>query len=129
MKTFIQYEGQTDPPIGLWWQDRTSTPLTPVLVNFSTGGYTFSLLVGDPGRPNVLTYTGAGITGAAGAGVEPSGTPNYAIDRLVTGISALTVPTGLVEVTYHLWPRALFTGGHVRDYPGDLRLTIRKRST
>jgi len=44
------------------------------LINFSTG-YTFAWRLGVPGAAASFEKT-TGITGAAGAGAEPAGTPN-----------------------------------------------------
>lgn len=47
------------------------------LIDFSSG-YTFTLKIGTRAGTTLLTKT-TGITGAAGAGVEPTGTPNVII--------------------------------------------------
>lgn len=59
------------PDAHLWIFDDDGT-----LIDFSTG--TFSLKIGHAGTAAILTKS-TGITGAAGAGVEPSGTPNVVI--------------------------------------------------
>lgn len=61
-----------DPNLRIWWYDDTGT-----LIDFSTG-YTWSLKIGTLGGTTLITKT-TGITGAAGAGVEPSGTPNVVV--------------------------------------------------
>lgn len=48
------------------------------LIDFSSGDWTFTLKIGNPGQAALLTKS-TGITGAAGAGVAPTGTPNIAI--------------------------------------------------
>jgi hypothetical protein len=60
------------PDLALWLLDDDGT-----LIDFSTG-YTFQLKIGDPGSTALLTKT-LNITGATGAGVEPTGTPNITI--------------------------------------------------
>jgi len=66
------YKTAERPDIRLWLLDDAGA-----LVNFATG-YTFELKLGIPGDAAVFTKT-TGIAGAAGAGVEPSGTPNVVI--------------------------------------------------
>lgn len=56
----------------MWLADSAGT-----LIDFSTG-YTFSFKIGDTGAAALLTKT-TGITGAAGAGVAPTGTPNIVV--------------------------------------------------
>ena len=60
-----------DPGPGVWWRSRANT-----LIDFT--GYTFTAKITD-GVTSLLTKT-TGITGAAGAGSAPDGTPNIAID-------------------------------------------------
>lgn len=60
------------PACELWWFDDDGT-----LINFASG-YTFTLKIGTPGSAALLTKT-TNITGAAGSGVEPTGTPNVTI--------------------------------------------------
>jgi hypothetical protein len=57
------------PSSGTWLLDDDGA-----LIDFATG-YTFSLKIGHKGSAAILTKT-TGITGATGAGVEPTGTPN-----------------------------------------------------
>jgi hypothetical protein len=54
------------PALKIWWHDDDGS-----LIDFSTS-YTFSLVIG------ALTKT-TNITGAAGAGTNPTGTPNITI--------------------------------------------------
>lgn len=63
------------PAIQLWIRDSNGN-----LIDFSSG-YTFTFKIGYPGRTALLTKT-TGIVGAAGAGVEPSGTPNVVISPI-----------------------------------------------
>lgn len=60
-----------DPNWRIWWFDDAET-----LIDFSTG-YTWSLKIGTSTTTLVTKTTG--IAGAAGAGTEPSGTPNVVI--------------------------------------------------
>lgn len=60
------------PGAEFWWVDDAGE-----LIDFSSG-YTFSLKIGPRGGTALLTKT-TGITGAAGAGVEPTGTPNIVV--------------------------------------------------
>ena len=61
-----------DPGPGIWWLSRAGT-----LIDFSSG-YTWSAKITD-GTTTLLTKT-SGITGAAGSGTNPTGSPNVAID-------------------------------------------------
>jgi hypothetical protein len=60
------------PSAELWLLDDDGT-----LIDFSSG-YTFSFKIGHKGSAALLTKT-TGITGAAGAGTEPTGTPNVVV--------------------------------------------------
>lgn len=60
------------PALEMWLLDDDGT-----LIDFSTG-WTFSLKIGEVGQVALLTKT-TGITGAAGAGSEPTGTPNLTV--------------------------------------------------
>jgi hypothetical protein len=66
------------------------------LIDMSSG-YTYSLKIGNPGSAALLTKT-TNITGAAGSGVEPTGTPNVTI-TWVAGELALTPGVYGVELT------------------------------
>lgn len=73
MSTTISYhKGAERPSLGLWLVDDDGA-----LVDFSTG-YTFSFKIGTPGTAATVTKT-SGITGAAGAGSAPTGTPNVTV--------------------------------------------------
>ncbi len=60
------------PGWNIWWLDDAGE-----LIDFSSG-YTFSLKIGPRNGTALLTKT-TGITGAAGSGVEPTGTPNVVV--------------------------------------------------
>jgi hypothetical protein len=72
LSTLRYHKTAERPSAELWLLDDDGT-----LVDFSTG-YTFSLKIGVKGSTALLTKT-SGITGAAGAGAEPTGTPNVSV--------------------------------------------------
>lgn len=73
MSKWLRYYRTAErPSLEIWWQDDDGT-----LIDFSTG-YTWSLKIGNVGSAALLTKT-VGITGAVGAGVEPTGTPNVTV--------------------------------------------------
>lgn len=71
------------PVIELWLRDKNSS-----LIDFSSG-YTFSFKIGNAGSTAALTKT-SGISGAAGSGDEPDGTPNVTITPSAGEFSSLT---------------------------------------
>ena len=95
-----------DPAVGVWWTDRTGT-----LIDYSSG-YTFEAVVTD-GVTALLSKT-SGITGAAGAGTAPTGTPNIVI---TWGSGELNLTPG--EYTLELTPTS---DGRQRD---PLRVPLR----
>ncbi|HMI49268.1 MAG TPA: hypothetical protein VK481_11395 [Gemmatimonadaceae bacterium] len=73
MGSKLSYRWGSLRPVGeLWLFDDDGS-----LIDFSTG-YAFELKVGLIGSAALLTKT-TGITGAAGAGTEPTGTPNITL--------------------------------------------------
>jgi hypothetical protein len=96
------------PALELWWFDDDGT-----LVDFSSG-YTFSLKVGTRGTTALLTKT-TNIAGAAGAGVEPTGTPNVVV-TWAAGELAIAAGTYLAQLT-------ATTGGLDRVIEFDLTIT------
>jgi len=72
------------PDLKFWIQDDDGA-----LIDFSTG-YTFTFKVGYKDQAALLTKTT--VTGAAGAGVEPTGTPNITVT--FTAGDWDTVPAG-----------------------------------
>jgi hypothetical protein len=73
MSNLRYHEGAALPALKLWVLDDDGT-----LIDFSTG-WTFNYFkIGHKGAAAVLTKT-TGLTGAAGAGVEPTGTPNVTV--------------------------------------------------
>lgn len=96
------------PSAQLWLFDDDGT-----LIDFSSG-YTFSLKVGTRGTAALLTKTD-GITGAAGAGTEPTGTANVAI-AWTAGELDLTPGT-------YTWQLTATTGGLDRVFFGTIKIT------
>lgn len=74
------------PDIQLWLEDDDGN-----LINFAVPAYTFTWKIGEDGVTAVFTKT-SGITGAVGAGVEPSGTPNVTLT--FTAGELANVPVG-----------------------------------
>lgn len=70
--TLRYHAGAARPALELWLQDDDGN-----LIDFSSG-YTFTLVIEDNDETALLTKT-TGITGAAGSGVEPTGTPNVTV--------------------------------------------------
>lgn len=97
------HAGAERPALKLWLQDDDGT-----LIDFSSG-YSFELRVGLPGQTPLLTKT-SGIVGAAGAGVEPTGTPNVTISW-TSGELAITVGA-------YSWQLKATTGGLDRYFSG-----------
>lgn len=93
MTARVSYHSTAERPVlELWLLDDDGT-----LIDFSNVGYTFSLKVGQPGATALLTKS-SGITGAAGAGVEPTGTPNVVV-TWSAGELALTVGAHVAQLT------------------------------
>ncbi len=97
------YQGAERPALKLWLQDDDGT-----LIDFATG-YTFELKIGLVGQAALLTKT-AGIVGAAGTGVEPTGTPNVTVSW-TSGELAITVGA-------YSWQLKATTGGLDRYFGG-----------
>ena len=68
----LYFKSAERPALKLWLLDDDGT-----LIDFSTG-YTFVWKIGRLGAAALLTKS-SGITGAVGAGVEPTGTPNVQV--------------------------------------------------
>jgi hypothetical protein len=79
------------PALKLWLVDDDGT-----LIDFSSG-YTFSFKIGHAGSAAILTKTSS-ITGAAGAGSEPDGTPNVTV-TWTAGELALTAGSYVWQLT------------------------------
>lgn len=100
----LSYRSTADRPAAkLWLTDDDGS-----LIDFSTG-YTFSFKIGTVGSAALLTKS-SGITGAAGAGTEPTGTPNITI---TWSAGELAIATG----TY-AWQLTATTGGLDRVFVG-----------
>ncbi len=88
----VQYFSTADRPgLKLWIYDDDGT-----LIDFSSG-YTFVFKIGVPGTTALLTKS-AGIAGALGAGIEPTGTPNVVV-TWTAGELALAVGSYVGQLT------------------------------
>jgi hypothetical protein len=76
------YRTAERPDLRLWLEDDDGS-----LIDLS--GYTFVFKLGRPGDAASFTKS-TGITGAAGAGVNPTGTPNVVITFTGAELDALT---------------------------------------
>lgn len=65
------HRGAELPALAVWWLDSQGT-----LIDFT--GAAFEVRIGQLGCPALLVKT-SGVTGGAGAGAEPTGTPNVLI--------------------------------------------------
>lgn len=108
MSTLIYYKTSERPSIELWLLDAAGA-----LIDFSTG-YTFAFKIGRPGQAAVFTKT-TGITGAAGAGTETSGTPNITIAFTAGDLDSITA-------TQYRWQLRATSGGLDRIYEGEFVL-------
>jgi hypothetical protein len=79
------------PALALWLLDKAGS-----LIDFSSG-YTFSFKIGERGATALLTKT-TNITGAAGSGAAPTGTPNVTV-TWVAGDLNLTPGVYLWQLT------------------------------
>jgi hypothetical protein len=68
---FTYHRNAERPAAKMWLFDDDGT-----LIDMS--GYTFSFKIGNPGVAALLTKT-SNITGGAGEGIEPTGTPNITV--------------------------------------------------
>jgi hypothetical protein len=84
------------------------------LIDFSSG-YTFSFKIGRRGTAAVLTKT-TGITGAAGSGGEPTGTPNVTIVYSAGEFAAVTPSPS------YRWQLTATVGGLDRVFEGAFEL-------
>lgn len=104
MADILRYHRTAERPVAeLWLLDDDGT-----LIDFSSG-YTFEFKVGGAGSTAILTKT-TNINGAAGAGTEPSGTPNVTI-TWTAGELALTPGS-------YGWQLTATTGGLDRVFEG-----------
>jgi len=89
----VEYrKGAARPAMECWLKDDDGA-----LIDFSTGSPTFSLKIGRIGEIALLTKT-TGIAGAAGAGEEPTGTPNVVV-TWVAGDLNITPGPYLAQLT------------------------------
>jgi hypothetical protein len=82
------------PDLKMWLEDDDGT-----LINFASG-YSFSFKLGSVGSAAAFTKT-SGISGAAGAGEEPDGTPNITVTFSAAELDSLTpgATTGQLTAT------------------------------
>lgn len=80
------------PALEFWLTDDDDN-----LINFASG-YTFTFKLGTPGEAATFTKT-TGITGAAGVGTEPSGTPNVTITFTAAELDSLTIGSTRWQLT------------------------------
>jgi hypothetical protein len=106
--TLRYYRTAERPDIRLWLTDSNGT-----LIDFSTG-YTFAFKLGNSGSAATFTKT-SGITGAAGSGVEPTGTPNITLTFTAGDLDSLTAGPCL-------WQLRATTGGLDRYFQGPFQL-------
>lgn len=103
MSTVLRYhQGAERPALKLWLIDDDGT-----LIDFSSG-YAFEFKVGVAG--SVLLTKSSGIVGAAGAGVEPTGTPNITVSW---SAGDLAITPGAYS-----WQLKATTGGLDRYFSG-----------
>lgn len=81
------------PDVHVWWTDRPGG----TLIDFSTG-YTFVFKLGKPSQAAVFTKS-TGITGAAGAGVEPTGTPNVVVSFTAAELALIAAGDWKAQIT------------------------------
>lgn len=101
------YKTAERPDIHMWVLDDDGN-----LVDLT--GHTFAFKIGIRGQAAVLTKT-TGITGTAGTGSEPSGTPNATIAFTAGELDSVTAGR------YH-WQLRATTTGLDRVYQGDIEL-------
>lgn len=108
MSTMLGYHQNADRPAAkLWLFDDDGT-----LIDFSSG-YTFSFKIGVAGSAALLTKT-SGITGAAGSGTEPDGTPNVTV-TWTAGELAITVGQ-------YAWQLTATTSSLDRTFEGQIQI-------
>ena len=72
------------PDVKFWWFSEDGN-----LIDFSTGSPTWTFKIGLPGSSALVTKT-SGITGAAGSGVQPTGTPNVTLVWTAGDLASVT---------------------------------------
>lgn len=108
MAELLRYHRTAERPVAkLWLLDDDGS-----LIDFSTG-YTFVFKAGRPGATAILTKS-SNITGAAGAGTEPTGTPNITITWTAGDLD-------LTPGSYGWWLTAT-TGGLDRVFTGPFQI-------
>ncbi len=84
------YWGAERPAFKLWLLDDNGS-----LVDLSSGSYTHSFKIGTTGATAWLTKT-TNLTGAAGAGVAPTGTPSMTVTWVADDLAPLASGAHLV---------------------------------
>ena len=107
MNRLIYKRNAERPAVEMWLRDDDAT-----LIDFSSG-YTWTLKIGELGTTALLTKT-TGIVGAAGAGSEPTGTPNVVVSWTAGELN-------LTPGTY-AWVLTATTGGLDRVFSGTITI-------
>lgn len=106
MTTTLRYAKSAErPALKLWLLDDDGS-----LIDFSSG-YTFSFKIGQVGSAALLDKS-SGISGATGAGTEPTGTPNVTV-TWTAGELSLTPGT-------YTWQLTATTSGLDRVFQGSI---------
>jgi hypothetical protein len=113
MAGLVIFRSAERPDLRLWLQDDTGA-----LINFASG-YSFTFKLGAAGAAASFTKT-SGITGAAGVGTAPTGTPNVVISFIAGETD--TLAKGSIR-----WELKATTGGLDRYFEGTL--TVRDVSS
>jgi hypothetical protein len=106
--SLVYFRSAERPDLQFWLLDDDG-----VLINFASG-YSFAWRLGTPGSAAVYEKT-TGITGAAGAGVEPSGTPNITITFSADDLDD-------VDAGNYVWQLQATTSTLDRFFEGTIRI-------
>ena len=107
MTTLRYHTSAERPEAQMWIHDDDGN-----LIDFATG-YTFVLKIGQPGNPALVTKN-TGITGATGAGVEPTGTPNVTVAWAFDELD--------ITPAHYIWQLTATNSGNDRVFQGDMRI-------
>ena len=103
--TFVYTRTAERPDLKFWWEDEGGN-----LIDFSSG-YTFSFKLAISLASTAAFTKTTGITGGAGAGAEPTGTPNITISFTAGELAAVAART-------YVWQLTATTGGLDRVWDG-----------
>jgi hypothetical protein len=106
--SLVYFRTAERPDLQFWLQDDDG-----VLINFASG-YTFAWRLGTPGDAAVFEKT-TGIAGAAGAGTEPSGTPNIVLTFTADELDDVTAGN-------YVWQLQATTSTLDRFFEGTIRI-------